>query len=193
MQDEPEQYDEFIPPISQLYDTNNKLTAQNTTALQLLNSILTNATTLHRIIKRDKKNKDRIKIKQMHAKINALLKRKKHAKPDDQVVIQQNLRDHQQAISSIQENRDTVSEMRIENFYKTNIGKNVPITYKIAKERHSDRYIRTLNHLEQQYTEPQDIQRIMVDHYQNTANVVNQQMTTLESFLQQYSVPPLPT
>ncbi len=33
----------------------------------------------------------------------------------------------------------------------------------------------------------------MVNHYQNTANAVNQQMTTLESFLQQHSVPPLPT
>ena len=120
-------------------------------------------------------------------------KEKKHAKPAEQVDIQQQLRDHQHTIASIQENRNTVSEMRIENFYKTSIGKNVPITYRIAKERHSDRNIRTINHAEQQCTDPQLIQQIMVDHYQNTANVVTQQTATLESFLHQHAVPLLPT
>ena len=56
---------------------NIKLTNQNTTALQLLNSILSNATTLHRSIKQEKRNKDKIEIDQVHMKINALLKRKK--------------------------------------------------------------------------------------------------------------------
>ncbi len=185
--------DTSTPWVPQLTQMNNVLNTQDTTALQLLNSIIQQATRIHSNISQYKKNRDKIELADINRTLNRLTVQKRHASTQqDRENIQQQIKLQRHKIAQVQENRDAASEIRIENFYKSNIGKNVPVTYRNVKDRPADRQIRNLIHNDTPISDPQQIQQIMFDHYQQTANQTIEQTVSLDQFIQSQSLPPLP-
>ena len=162
---------------------NNVLNKQNTTALQLLNTIIQQATHIHSSISLQKKNRDKLELADINRILTRLTVQKRHASTQqDREDIQQQIKVQCQKIAQVQENRDAASEIRIENYYKTNIGKNVPVTYRNVKDRPAGRQIRNLTYNNTAISDPQQIQQIMFDHYQQTANQTIEQTVSLDQF-----------
>ncbi len=92
-----------------------------------------------------KRSRNKLELADTNRVLQNLTIQKRHAsRQQDRDAIQQQIAIQQQKISQIQENRYAASEIRIDNYYKTNIGKNIPVTYRTIRDRPSDRQIQSL-------------------------------------------------
>jgi hypothetical protein len=88
---------------------------------------------------------------------------------EEKKIIQERIAEIQREMANDIEAKDKASQVRIENFRKTNIGKITPATYYAVKERHQDRRIHKLQHQGREITDQAEIIEIMQKWYEQTA------------------------
>ena len=114
---------------------NKLLSSQDTTAVQVMNEIILEAKKIHDDIYRRRKTETRRRMMQINKQIAAGYRRKQGVTAEAARAIQNEIMDLQQQLADDIEMKETASSNRISNYYKDNIGKNVPATYRIAKEK----------------------------------------------------------
>jgi exonuclease III len=175
------------PPIDNGRDFNNVSTGRM--AIHTFNDILKQLHTLHNSISKSKAQET---AKSLYEPSKLLFNLKKQLKNTNDETSRANI--HEQ-ICEIQKNikddievKSKASHMRINNFYKSNIGKMVPETFLCTKDPKKDRNIHRLEHEGRDITAPEDIIDIMHKWYESTAEKAHTQLTTLDDFLHKHNL-----
>ena len=82
------------------------------------------------------------------------------------------------------EAKDTAAQTRIEHFYRNEIGKLKPVTFRCTREKTRSRKIRKLEIEGGEKMDEGEIAEIMDRWYQETANKEQEQTETLQAFLE---------
>jgi hypothetical protein len=146
------------------------------TTLHVFNRIIWDLQHSHNKIAKIRAAKQRQEIQNISEQLFHLkcsLKRTRQAQEKDD--INQQIEDIQRRIGNEIEAKDKASQMRISNFYKTNIGKMVPETFYCAKDKRAPRKIHTLDNEGQVITDQAEIVQVMQQWYKKTAERVTPQ------------------
>jgi len=184
----PEHYNEANEELEQRKHRDEGLEVHNIrtgrTTLHVFNHIIRDLQQSHNNIARTRAAKQRREIRNISERLFHLkrsLKRTRQAQEKED--INQQIEDIQRRISNEIEAKDKASQMRISNFYKTNIGKMVPETFYCAKDKRAPRKIHTLENEGQVITDQEEIVQVMQQWYERTAERVTPQTMGLQEFL----------
>jgi exonuclease III len=174
-------------PLDENRDFFNSETGQ--TPLHTFNSLIKKLQMCHNEIARKNKNKINNKIRDISISILQLKRQIKAARnPIEKREINNRLEEVQRSLAMETESREKAAQMRISNFYKTGTGKMSPETFYCIKERHPNREIHSLTVDGRNITDPEEIVHTMQNWYENTAQHMTPQTTTLTDFLDQHDI-----
>ena len=153
--------------------------------MEIFSEIIISLQTLHDCIyteEREKRNRD---IKKLHENYVKIIREKKKAKTQEErrKIDEERKEIEREAVNRI-EARDTAAQMRIEHFYRNEIGKLKPATFRCTREKTRSRKIRKLEFEGEEKTNEDEIAEIMDRWYQETANKEQEQTETLQAFLE---------
>lgn len=161
----------------------------NKTAMHVFNDIIWDLQKLHNDVYRDKNNKDGLLLQTTSQQLFDLKKRLRMATCSlEKDNVAERITQIQREISDRIEAKDEAARVRISNFYLTGMGTMQPQSFYCIKESNTSRKI---NHLEvqgQNISDPDEIVRIMQEHYEHTASAEFVQTTTLAEFLQKVEI-----
>jgi len=180
----------LLPSEADIQNFNSDLAQKGITALQLFSTIVKLTQEVHNDTLKRKKKQEQIKLKDRRARMHENIKaQKRNPSPNTRNRLVEEYNEIQQDIKNEAEARDNASKIRIKNFYKNKIGKNVPATFQCTKEKKRNRTINTIKLPDGSETSDADeIVEIMQNWYQEMANKPHDQTVTLTEFLEQYNV-----
>ena len=165
------------------------LQKSGTTALQEFNTIVTHLQRMHNKILKDMNKRNRDKINKTNDTLIRKQKEKFRTFEQARILeIEQEIHDIQRQLANSLEMKQHAANQRIKNFYKTNTGKNVPVTFACIKEKKKNREIQEIEHDNRRITTSEEIVQTMQQWYEETANTETEQRTTLEEFLQRQDI-----
>ena len=167
----------------------NSTHAFETTALHVLDDIITQLQSLHTDINSSLLKKRRQKMETYNTTLLDFQSRIKASRdPLEKEDLNNQYLDFQRDIKNDIEAKDTASSTRIANFYKSQTGKNVPITFQCVNEPRRSRDIYTIETQTGRVEQQDQIIQVMQDWYQHTANTPHEQTLSLASFLEQHNI-----
>ena len=179
-----------VPSEDAIEALNTKLATRDTTALQQFNIIIQNLQEMHNKIHVQQMQQNRKKLKDVNKSLMQLQNAKAKANTEEsRIAINTSISDAQRKLANELEAKDKAAQLRINNFYKTNTGKMVPVTFNCIKEKRGSRDIHNLildNDIT--LTDNEAITTEMQNWYQNTANKAQDQTLSLDDFLNQSNI-----
>ena len=178
-----------FPTKAEIEKTIETLQKSGTTALQEFNTIVTHLQGTHNKILKEMNKRNRDKINKTN---NALIRKQREKfrtfEQERIIEIEQEIHDIQRQLANSLEMKQHAANQRIKNFYKTNTGKNVPVTFACIKEKNKNREIQEIEHDNRRIITSEEIVQTMQQWYEDTANTETEQRTTLEEFLQRQDI-----
>ncbi|OBQ36005.1 MAG: hypothetical protein AN484_25945, partial [Aphanizomenon flos-aquae WA102] len=158
---------------------------QGQTALHVFTSLIHGLQQLHTDIYKRKTKENASKLKDTSQRLFELKKElKKERQEERKTEIHEEITNIQRNISNEIEAKDKASQTRITNFYRTGIGRLTPETFYCIKEPNISRNIHKLEHEGRTITDQNEIVEVMQKWYEQTAERLLPQTTTLPDFLQ---------
>ena len=174
-------------PLDENRDFHNNNTGQ--TSLHSFNTLIKKLHTLHDEISKRKKNENNLKIRNISNSLRNLKHELKTTRdPEAKIEINNRLEEIQRTLVTETEAREKAAQMRINNFYKTGIGKMNPETFYCIKEKQPNREISSLEVDGAVITDPEEIIRVMQEWYETTAQYTTTQTTPLQQFMEEHNV-----
>ena len=155
-----------------------------TPELLLVNDVIYHATRIHDHMIKNYNHKNKLEVQTFGAKLkNANKEVKRSTSEQERTIAQQRYDDLQRDLKNKIEAKNIATQERISNFYKTNLGKIVPVTFQPIKEHRTSRDIHHLDNGEGKTTNKEQIVQTMQQWYEDTAQQQTEQTTSLEEFL----------
>jgi hypothetical protein len=154
------------------------------TTMHVLNNLIKELHSIHNDIGKRKLEQQRLGVRKTSSELYLLrnrLKRSKNLTETDD--IHSRINELQKTLSNEIESKEQASQMRISNFYRTNIGKMVPETFNCIKEKNMSRKIHKLEHEGNIITNQEEIVSVMQKWYEQTAERALPQTVSLSEFL----------
>jgi len=169
---------------------NKKLNENNSNTLFLLNNIIHEYQLIHTNIAKENAKRNRNELNKQSKTLGNLIKQIKSNRitENERRELQERYTEMQQDIKNDIEAKEHASEMRIQTFYKANTGKNVPVTFSVIKEKHKKTEINKLEIDNSIITDREEINTIMQNWYQETANKDHEQTLTLTDFMNKQNI-----
>ncbi len=161
----------------------------NTPELVLVNDIIYHASKIHDHMIKNHNHRNKLEVQTFgHSLKQACAAIKRGTSEQEKRVAQQQYDDLQRDLKNKIEAKNVASQERISNFYKTNLGKILPVTFQPIKEHRPNRDIHHLNTADGQLSNREEIVQAMQRWYEETAQQSTEQTTTLEEFLNDYNI-----
>ena len=107
---------------------------------------------------------------------------------EDAAIIEEEIKEVKRQLANSMEMKQLATEKRIKNYYKSNIDKNVPVTFACMKEKNRSREISEIEIEGRKIENCEEIVETMQKWYETTANTETEQTNTLINFLAQNNI-----